>query len=113
MVFVTNTGTAVLALTSITFSGDFAGVNNCRTSLEVGESCTVVVSFTPTAAGSRTGALSFVDDASGSPQTVALTGTGQATPDASAGTPAGSYAVTISATSGTLSRFGGVTLTVQ
>jgi hypothetical protein len=103
-VYATNIGTD---------TGDFAGVNNCGTSLAVGASCTVAVTFTPTVAGSRTGTLSFVDDASGSPHTVALAGSGQAAPDASAGTPAGNYTVTISGTAGTLSHFGGVILTVQ
>ena len=72
------------------------------------------VSFTPTATGSRTGTLSFVDDAPGSPHLVSLTGTGQAVPSATGGTPAGSYTVTISGTAGTsLAHFSTVTLTVQ
>jgi hypothetical protein len=112
-VYATNTGTDVLAVSSITLTGDFTGVNDCGTSLAVGASCGVAVTFTPTVAGSRTGTLSFADDASGSPHTVALTGTGQAVPDASGGTPVGSYTVTISGTAGTLSHFGGVILMVQ
>jgi hypothetical protein len=39
--------------------------------------CTVAVSFAPTAVGSASGNLSFTDNASDSPQTVGLTGTGQ------------------------------------
>ena len=38
--------------------------------------CTVKVTFTPTQVGTRTGTLSFTDNAPGSPQTVALSGTG-------------------------------------
>jgi hypothetical protein len=112
-VYVTNSGTGVLALSSITASGDFAGVNNCGTTLAVAASCAVAITFTPTAAGTRTGALTLVDDASGSPHTVALTGTGQAAPASTGGTPSGSYSVTISAAAGTLSHVGAVTLTVQ
>jgi hypothetical protein len=37
----------------------------------------VKVSFTPTLTGTRTGDLMFTDDAPGSPQSVALTGTGK------------------------------------
>jgi hypothetical protein len=72
------------------------------------------VTFTPTATGSRTGTLSFVDDASGSPQLVTLTGTGAAAPASTGGTPSGSYTVTVSGTAGTsLAHFGAVTLTVK
>jgi hypothetical protein len=112
-VSVTNTGTAVLALSSATPTGDFTAVNNCGTSLGVGASCSVAVSFTPSATGARTGTLSFLDDASGSPQTVALSGTGQTAPSSTGGTPAGSYTVTITATVGTLTHYGSVILTVQ
>jgi hypothetical protein len=113
-VSLTNTGADVLNMTSITASGDFAAVNNCGTVVAVGASCGVSVTFTPTATGTRTGSLSFVDDASGSPQLVTLTGTGQAAPSTTGGTPSGSYTVTISGTAGTsLAHFGTVTLTVK
>jgi len=64
-------------------------------------------------AGSRTGTLSIVDDASGGPHTVSLTGSGQAAPTSTSGTPAGSYTVGVSGTVGTLVHFTGVILTVQ
>jgi titin len=41
-----------------------------------GGNCTIGVTFTPSAAGQRVATLSFTDNASGSPQTVSLTGTG-------------------------------------
>jgi hypothetical protein len=114
LVSLTNTGTDVLNVTSITPSGDFAAVNNCGTTVAVGASCGVSVTFTPTATGARTGTLAFVDDASGSPHQVTLNGTGQAAPSTTGGTPSGSYAVTVSATAGTsLAHFGTVTLTVK
>jgi hypothetical protein len=45
-----------------------------------GASCTINVLFTPTATGTRTATLNIVDNAAGSPQTVALTGTGTNSP---------------------------------
>jgi hypothetical protein len=114
LVSLTNIGVDVLNLASITTSGDFAFARNCGTTVTAGTSCGVSVSFTPTATGARTGTLSFVDDAPGSPHVVTLTGTGQALPSSTGGTPAGSYAVTVSATAGTsLAHFTTVTLTVQ
>jgi len=75
-VTLTNAGTAALSITSISASGDFAEAQTCGSSVATGATCTISVTFTPTAAGSRTGALTITDNASGSPQTVALSGTG-------------------------------------
>jgi hypothetical protein len=112
-VFVTNIGTDTLNLGGISTTGDFAQVNSCNTTLASGATCQVSVTFTPTATGSRTGTLVFTDDASGSPQQLNLTGTGLATPATSGGTPTGTYNITVTGTSGTLSHFASVTLTVQ
>jgi beta-propeller repeat-containing protein/ASPM-SPD-2-Hydin domain-containing protein/centrosomal CEP192-like protein len=75
---VTNTGSATLSITSIVQSGDFAvaGNNTCGNSLAGGASCTINVTFTPTAAGTRTGTITFTDSAASSPQTISLTGNG-------------------------------------
>jgi hypothetical protein len=77
-VTVTNTGTPIVNFTSFTASGDFAVANSgsCSTDggIPAGGSCTVAVTFTPTANGTRTGTLMIADSATGSPQTVALTG---------------------------------------
>src|SRR5262249_36224520 len=105
-VSLTNIGTGALAVSSITVSGDFATVNNCGSTVAVGASCQIAVTFNPTAAGARTGSLSVLDDASGSPHTVSLSGTGQTAPSSTGGTPAGSYTIGISGTVGTLSHFG-------
>ena len=75
-VTLTNYGTAALTITGISASGDFAQTNTCTSSLASLGSCTANVTFTPTQSGTRTGSLSFTDNASGSPQTVALTGVG-------------------------------------
>jgi len=112
-VYITNIGTGALAIANISASGDFTGVNNCGSTLGVGATCAIAVSFTPSAAGSRTGTLAIVDDASGSPHQVALTGSGQAAPTSTNGTPAGSYTIGVSGTVGTLAHFAGVIVTVQ
>jgi hypothetical protein len=76
-VTLTNTGNATLNISSVTATGDFAiSGNTCGAQVSAAASCTVSLTFTPTAKGARTGTLSFSDDAPGSPQTVALTGTG-------------------------------------
>ena len=77
-VTLTNTGSATLNISSITISGDFAiKTNTCGAQVQPGANCKVTMAFTPTAAGARHGTLSFTDDAPGSPQTVALSGTGE------------------------------------
>ncbi len=74
-VTLTNTGTASLSITSIAASGDFAETNTCNSSVAAGANCAISVTFTPTATGARTGALTITDNASGSPQSVSLSGT--------------------------------------
>ncbi|MGB9470802.1 MAG: choice-of-anchor D domain-containing protein, partial [Candidatus Acidiferrum sp.] len=74
----TNTGTANLTISAITVSGDFAESNNCGGSVTAGSSCTISVTFTPTTTGTRPGTLSISDNATGSPQSVILSGTGVA-----------------------------------
>lgn len=52
---VTNTGSAALPITSITLTGSapsqFSQTNNCGTSVPVGSSCTINVTFTPASKG--------------------------------------------------------------
>jgi len=76
-VTLSNCGTAALSMTSIAASGDFAETNTCGNSVAAGTGCTISVTFTPTAAGVRGGAITITDDAAGSPQMVSLTGNGQ------------------------------------
>jgi parallel beta-helix repeat protein len=78
-VTVTNPGTSAVSMSSIGVTGPFGESNNCGTSLAAGATCTVGVTFAPTAAGSATGSLSVNSSAAGSPLTVALSGTGVAT----------------------------------
>jgi hypothetical protein len=61
-----------------TNSGDFLqSASTCGPSLGSGASCTVSVSFEPTATGARSAVLNVADSATTSPQTVALSGTGK------------------------------------
>ena len=65
-----------LQISSITTSGDFAQTHNCGSSLTVGTSCTIAVTFAPTAKGLRNGKLTISDSAPDSPHVVTLSGTG-------------------------------------
>ncbi len=76
-VTVANSGTAPLAISSITASGDFAFTSACGASFAAGATCTIDVTFTPLTTGTRTGAVMIASNASGSPHSVALTGSGQ------------------------------------
>ncbi len=75
-VTLTNSGTGPLTIGSIAASGDFTESNNCSGSLAAKSSCTVNVTFNPSATGAVTGALTFTDSATTSPQRVKMTGTG-------------------------------------
>ncbi len=76
MITLKNNGNATLNIMSIASSGDFAETNTCGASLAATMSCSISVTFTPTATGARNGTITITDDANGSPQTVPLTGTG-------------------------------------
>jgi hypothetical protein len=77
----TNGAKFALPIKSLSITGtnisDFTETNTCGTSVAAGASCTITVTFKPTASGLRTADVSVTDGGGGSPQTVALTGTGQ------------------------------------
>ncbi|HJP74810.1 MAG TPA: discoidin domain-containing protein [Pseudonocardiaceae bacterium] len=75
-VTVTNPGSSAVSVSSVSAGAPFAQTGNCGTSLAAGASCTVNVTFTPSAAGAANGTLSVASTAPGSPLTVALSGTG-------------------------------------
>src|SRR6266851_2976315 len=75
-----NTGTASLSVSSISASQPFAQTNNCPAVLAAAANCTINVTFKPIVSGNATGTLTIVDNASGSPQTVNLSGTGNPVP---------------------------------
>lgn len=78
-VTLTNHQTIALNFSSIAVSDGFAiASNTCGASIAGGASCTVAVTFSPTATGAITGFLTFTDDAGNSPQTVSLGGSGSA-----------------------------------
>jgi hypothetical protein len=79
-----NTSAVALIINSITMGGQnpgrFAQTSNCPiggAGLAANSSCTVNVTFTPNRRVARAATLTIRDNAAGSPQTVALTGTGQ------------------------------------
>jgi hypothetical protein len=76
-VTLTNSGATAVSLTSTTVSGDFAKAGSCPASLGTGQSCTLYLTFTPSAAGTRSGTLTFT--LSSGTLAVALTGTGVST----------------------------------
>src|SRR6266478_5521073 len=75
-ILVASSGTAPVHLASIAATGDFAQTNDCGNGVPAGSTCTIYVTFTPSSSGTRAGSLVITDNASGSPQTVSLTGTG-------------------------------------
>ncbi len=80
-VTVTNVSSHSATIASIGRSGDYSQTNTCPitpNTLNAGQNCTITVTFTPRAQGTRTGAVTLKDNDPGSPvQTIALTGTGE------------------------------------
>jgi hypothetical protein len=80
-VTVTSAGTAPLHIAKIDLGGanrgDFNMTDGCTppATYTVHASCTLSLIFTPSAAGTRTAAITITDDAPSSPQTIAVTGT--------------------------------------
>jgi hypothetical protein len=73
-VTITNSGTAPLTISSIQVTSQFGATNTCGSPVAPGNGCTIQITFTPAASGPQTGTLSILDNASNSPQTVALAG---------------------------------------
>jgi hypothetical protein len=70
----TDLGSAPLSISNIATTGDFQETNNCLSGIAAGGTCTMNVTFTPTALGSRAGTITITDNAAGSPQTIVLQG---------------------------------------
>ena len=78
-VTLTNRESVALNFSSIVASAGFnVASNTCATSLAAKASCSVGVTFSPTAIAVSAGTLTFNDDALNTPQTVSLSGTGTA-----------------------------------
>jgi hypothetical protein len=75
-VTISNSGSSAATVSSVAVSGDYAQTNTCGTSIAAGASCTVSVTFKPTANGTRTGSLTVASNATNGTVTVGLSGTG-------------------------------------
>ena len=80
IVMISNTGTVVLPILSISFGGtnpgQFKQTNNCPAQVLVGESCTASVTFSPTWKGSKSASLKITPGGGAAAKSVALTGNG-------------------------------------
>jgi hypothetical protein len=79
-VTLSNTGSAPLTINTIASSStNYSQTNNCPitpSTLPANATCLITVRFTPSAAGARTGNITINDNATGSPQSIGLTGNG-------------------------------------
>ena len=76
-VTLTDTGVEPLHIQQIAATGDFSETNSCETAFGIpaGSNCTIKVAFSPTARGTRSGALTIRSNAAAGPLTVNLKGT--------------------------------------
>jgi hypothetical protein len=79
-----NPGTATLNITNITLGGTnpsaFVLTNGCGATLATGASCPIAVTFTPGSVASFSATVSVADNATGSPHSASVSGTGIAAP---------------------------------
>jgi hypothetical protein len=73
---ITNNQAVSLNISGISAGGDFTQTNTCQQPVPAHGTCTISVFFTPSTTGTRTATLTITDDASNSPQSVALSGVG-------------------------------------
>src|SRR5262249_16907979 len=77
-VTLSNSGNGALTISSLSVTGanasDFVQTKTCGTVVAAGSTCTISISFTPTATGSRTAFITISDNAGA--QNIALFGTG-------------------------------------
>jgi len=103
-VTIRNSGNATLNVSAVTLTGpnagDFALASNTCTGAAVAANatCTVGITFTPSAAGTRQANLQITDNAPASPQSFTLTGTGNSSTPAVTVSPA---TISVAATQGT------------
>jgi chitinase len=71
-----NSGSSAVSISNVTVSGPFVVSSNCGSSVAANGSCPIYVYFYPTASGAASGTLTVTDNATNSPQTSALSGTG-------------------------------------
>ena len=88
-VLLKNTGGSALTVASLEIAGEFSQQNDCVGTILAGGRCVIVVNFAPKTIGEFTGVITIVDNASGSPHSVNLRGSGT-----QAQTPAASLSAT-------------------
>jgi len=81
VVTVTNNEKVSVSITSIVLGGskpgDYSQTNTCGTGLAAGATCTISVTFSPTAVGARIASVTLTDTGTNSPQVLPLAGTGK------------------------------------
>jgi hypothetical protein len=77
-----NMGGAPLTISSVTTVGDFTETNTCGSGIAAAGNCTFTVTFSPTQLGPRSGLITIVDNAAGSPHVLSLAGDGAGIPAA-------------------------------
>jgi hypothetical protein len=77
-VTVSNPNSSAVSVSQLAVTGPFGQTDTCGASIAANGSCTVSITFVPTATGSATGSLTVASSAPDSPLTVALSGTGTA-----------------------------------
>lgn len=79
---VTNSGTVSLSITKIALSGtnpaEYSQTNNCVGTLAANATCSITVTFNPTAEGAQDASVTITDDTSDGSNTLSLTGSGAA-----------------------------------
>ena len=75
-VTVSNPGSAAATISPVAVSGPYTQTSTCGSSLAAGASCTVSVTFSPTAGGTQTVVLSITNSTTTLPLGVTLTGLG-------------------------------------
>ena len=122
VVTLTNIGSAALPLQAASLTGtnpgDFIKSTTCATSLAAGASCTITVKFKPKAAGPRTASVNVRYTGAGSPQSIALSGTGLMPPSVSLSSSSLTYPVqlvgtTSSSQTATLTNTGTVAVSIS
>jgi hypothetical protein len=71
-----NGGNAPLNLRALQITANYSETNDCAASLQPGASCSIQLTFAPSAPGAQNGSLLVVDNAAGGSQSAVLTGTG-------------------------------------
>jgi hypothetical protein len=127
-----NLGSAALTVSQVTFTGpdaaSFAVTPTGTTcpigsTVAIGANCLVQIAFAPQTSGAKNATINFIDNASGSPQSIALAGTAIAPtlqisptsslafPPQSVGTQSPSQTITLSSTGASSVTINGITIT--